>query len=175
MGYNPAMRLAFLRKSHCDPIDIEDDSFSDGNAGRADTSLPEFREYEGTTSQGWTQFRMETLETALNALLQSLPGSSEKKPHLLIMREPSSLLVSWADIFSGPKAAPPPAKSSGSDETDAADVPAKPVMPAIILLSRQAPVGLPKALARYDLLDLEVFAANEMKEFRTWTGIAIAE
>ena len=69
LGYNEAARLAFLRREHADPIDI-DVRGAGNNVERADTSLPDFADYtvSDDLSKKWDEFRAESDLAFLRAL-----------------------------------------------------------------------------------------------------------
>ena len=71
LGYTAAARLAFLRKSHADPVDIT--LFQ----GRADTRLPEFDDYRASEdiSKQWKQFRADADLALLRALRVRRPSA----------------------------------------------------------------------------------------------------
>ncbi len=65
LGYTPAMRLAFLRTAHADPIDIADIGYS-----RIDLSLPLFDDVKADVAlpDFWAKFRTDTDASLLRQL-----------------------------------------------------------------------------------------------------------
>jgi len=102
LGYTPEMRLAFLRQTHADPLDI-----TPSNYLRADTSLPTFdnTEVEDKLSAKWTQARQGSLVEMLTQMRRALPPPAAGLP---ILMEQSAGNSAWLASWDDPKSLPPP-------------------------------------------------------------------
>jgi len=104
LGYTPFLRLAFLRKDHVDPLDLEPESY-DGQMN-ADLSLPDFEGWGdlGNASQDWNGFRagadLDLLQTLLAAAQQ---GAGRRLPFLIKQRR-SGWRSSWYGLWDDPRA-----------------------------------------------------------------------
>ena len=178
MGYNPLLRLAFLRKTHSDPVDFRGSASSD-TIFRANTSLANYEnENDGYgLGQAWDDFRSEALKSAWRGLYETIwNNAGEKKPALLLAQDDGQGFFSWYDDWSDPQsplpgsnlyAAPPAAESKPG---------AAPKLPSSVLfVSKQAPSVLPKELAKYDWMDVQMKIMEFYKQARTWDGIVIEE
>ena len=178
-GYNPALRLTFLRKYHDDPLDWQGQS-QWNNYARAKTELRHFYSNGDTyaMTQNWHKIRADALKTAWQSLYESVwSGAGEAKPALLIAQDDGQGFFGWYDAWSDPKA-PLPNSNLYNPPTQAADgKPGTPPKPptGILLLSKQAPSVLPKEMAKYDWMDIQMKILEFYKQFRTWDGIAIEE
>ncbi|HEX5322445.1 MAG TPA: hypothetical protein VFW40_01575 [Capsulimonadaceae bacterium] len=88
-GYALPQRLAFLRKWHCDPVDIDPIYPS---AERADTSLPEFddwsKQIDQMESERWNGFRTQSNTDFLRSLAGLIQKSSPAgRPLALIIQQ----------------------------------------------------------------------------------------
>jgi hypothetical protein len=74
LGYNEAMRLAFLRQKHSDPIDLFPNEYSHG---RADTKLPLIDDFatDKALNSDWGAFRGESHIAFLRKLAVAVPNT----------------------------------------------------------------------------------------------------
>lgn len=104
LGYTPLLRLAFLRKDHVDPLDLEPETYE----GRmtANLSLPEFEDWQalGSVDEDWNVFRagadIDLLQTLLSAAQQ---GAGHRVPFLIKQRRPS-WRGDWYSLWDDPRA-----------------------------------------------------------------------
>ena len=177
MGYNPSLRLAFLRKNHCDPIDIFH-SFHD-ETSRANTSLQQYTQNGESMEQLWRQFCARNLQMALHSMLEPLTQNARaNSPGLLLERVSPGYLISWFDIVRDAKT--PFADADLYWGTAIAPDDAKTIAPpglpvGIFLLSKDAPHYLPDELRDADVLSIEINAMKGFRLKRIWDGILIEE
>lgn len=104
LGYTPLLRLAFLRKSHVDPLDLEPETYE--GQMTANLSLPEFEDWQalGSVAQDWNGFRagadLDLLQTLLSAAQQ---GAGHRVPFLIKQRRPS-WRGNWYSLWDDPRA-----------------------------------------------------------------------
>ena len=104
LGYNEAARLAFLRREHADPVDID----ATGGGGRADTSLPGFDSpADNGLEEKWDEFRAEG-ETAflhtLYAAARPAGGKTAAPLRILVRQRRDFGGTTWYGSWDGPKA-----------------------------------------------------------------------
>ena len=104
LGYTPALRLAFLRKNHVDPVDMEPETYE--GQMNIDLSLPDFQDWEGmaVATKDWNSFRagadLDLLQTLLAAARQ---GAGHPVPFLIKQRRPS-WHGNWYGLWNDPRA-----------------------------------------------------------------------
>ena len=180
MGYTEALRLAFLKKNHCDPIDITSPTLGMG-ASRANVSVENFDNAGDSEISGqWNQFRAAALQTALHSLIDPLLKSSgDKKPGAFLEQSMMGDLLTWFDIVNDPKTTfgianpfgiAPPAPTG--DGAAAAPAPTS----GVLFLAKQAPYDMPKELAGADWRDVMLKSLTALLPgVRKWDGIVIEE
>lgn len=79
LGYTEPARLAFLRASHADPIDLFEGERARGLEQRANTHLPQFDDYDlsAALNKEWLRFRAQTNVEVMNTLFQAALPSGE--------------------------------------------------------------------------------------------------
>ncbi len=177
MGYNSTLRLAHLRKYHKDPVDLHS-PYNMGNYARANTTLGDFEGYDYEPMQNWGKMRAEALKTAWQSLFDSLWSSTgDARPALFIGQDDGQGFMNWYDEWNDPKTSLPNGNLYQASQPEANAKPgAAPKPPSgVLLLSKQTPVALPKELAKYDWMDIQMKILDFYKQFRTWDGIAIEE
>ena len=104
LGYTPLLRLAFLRRSHVDPLDLEPETYE--GQMTANLSLPEFEDWQamGNVAEDWNGFRagadLDLLQTLLSAAQQS---TGHRIPFLIKQRRPS-WHGNWYGLWDAPGA-----------------------------------------------------------------------
>jgi len=121
LGYNEAARLAFLRREHADPIDI-DVRGAGNNAERADTSLPGFDDYalSDDLSKKWNEFRADGETAFLRALYAAArppAGQAATPPRLLVQQRRADWGTTWYGSWDSPKAPFPTRRNALDDYT----------------------------------------------------------
>ena len=177
MGYNESLRQAFLEKKHCDPVDLRTQNYSE-TSGRANVSLPGFEAYSDYQSeQEWAKLRADTLQSAWRALFDSaLSGFDEKKPTVLFAQGSSGAFSEWFDIWSDPKAPyPAPTNNLYVQQIEGAAGGKSGPASAIYFLAKTAPAVMPKELANYDWMSVQMKALEFYKGMRKWEGVAFEE
>jgi len=108
LGYNEAARLAFLRREHADPVDL--DVRGAGNvAERADTSLPGFDDgaISGDLGKKWDEFRAEGETAFLRALYAAARPDGGKtaaaSPRILVQQRRDYGGTAWYGSWDSPK------------------------------------------------------------------------
>ncbi len=114
LGYSLPARLAFLRQSHADPVDI-----SDTDESRADTHLPLFDD-AGLDTKLQAQWRSYRSDSDL-AFLRALASSAGKTSIFIEQRRPWNTPV-WMGSWDGPHA-PLPANHQIWEDTDLGSTP----------------------------------------------------
>ena len=183
MGYNEALRLAFLKKNHCDPVDISVSPIGSfgGNHFRANTAIENYDEGGSSeAAQKWGPFRVDALQRALHSLLDPmLKNSGDKKQGVLMEQASMGDFLTWFDIVTDPKASFVNANPYGIATLDAPTGDGKTAAPApassVIFLSKQAPYEMPKPLADADWRDVALKSLDSFPGIRKWDGIAIEE
>ncbi|BDI33606.1 hypothetical protein CCAX7_56570 [Capsulimonas corticalis] len=104
LGYSVPARLAFLRKTHADPIDTHNNSFT---ATRAHVAVPGFdddQSYEQRLYEDWRKFRISLGQMAVHSLTSALPDAFLSGPNRLpLLALPANnpmedLYGSWDDF-----------------------------------------------------------------------------
>ncbi len=195
LGYTPELRLAFLKKNHCDPVDISTAQYGGfgGTTFRANTSLASYdvESGGGDLLSKWNQFRVESLKTALRPLLASLiTTTGDRKSSVLIAQDSLGDALSWFDIVSDPDAPFASANlfagvNAAVAAPDAApDAPVKPTAPpappsSVFLLSKEMPYEqlfrAYKGLEGVDARSVMLKSMEELNGLRKLDGIAIEE
>lgn len=121
LGYTPTLRLAFLRAQHIDPIDLEPESM-DGNMP-ADTSLPEFDDYEAVhdASAKWGAFRAGADRDLLNRLLAAARAAGKPRFALWVHARRTAYNADWYGLWEDPRGPLPELsedKAFGGYDTD---------------------------------------------------------
>ncbi len=129
LGYTQALRLAFLRARHADPIDLDPTQYT-----RADLSLPAFDDAAAGSalSNQWAAFRTaQTLVTLrrLREAAASAPslGPSVSHSALPLLMEQNIDNINWLASWDDPRAMPPPLRDVSPDNP----YPARARVPAI--------------------------------------------
>ena len=176
MGCDPALRAAFLRKNHYDPIDIFYAS-SYGNTDRANISLAQYTQNGEYAEELWTQFCARSLQTTLHSLLEPLTQGGNS-PGLVMERTSTTHALLWFDIVRDAKAPFADADVNWANRLEAEDTTtvAPPGMPiGVFFLSRDAIHRLPDEAANIDLLNIEMQEIKTSRMKRNWDGIVIEE
>lgn len=103
LGYVPAMRLAFLRRDHVDPVDLDVDVPNPSVS--LDTSLPEF-DGEGMVedvSKDWNRFRWGANCDFLQRLLAAAQQSVGPRFPFLIRQRHSMAGSNWYSLWDDPR------------------------------------------------------------------------
>ena len=174
--------LAFLKKNHCDPVDLPNFNY-DANTNRANTTLTQYEaQNDYGLAQQWTEFRAAAMQTALRSLLEALlKGVGDKKPSVIVAQDSMGAFLSWFDILSDSKTPFPSSNLFGSAIAAAAGgtgsaTAAPPAPPSsIFLLSKEPPMAMPKELAGADWLSMEMKTLEIYKAYRKWEGLVIEE
>ena len=104
LGYTPLLRLAFLRKNHVDPLDLEPETYE--GQMTANLSLPEFEDWQalGSVAEDWNVFRagadLDLLQTLLSAAQQ---GAGHPVPFLIKQRR-TTWRGNWYGLWDDPRA-----------------------------------------------------------------------
>ena len=178
MGFNPALRLAFLQKQHLDPVDMLDSNRNSINL-RANLTLANHdgNSYDYELAPKWNTLRSEALQTVWRSLFEAeQSGAGAKKPALLIGQDDGQGFMSWYDDWSDPKA---PLPNGGLYAAPPQADPKTGAMPklntSVLFLSKETPSQMPKEIAKYDWMDVQMKIMEFYKQFRQWDGIAIEE
>jgi len=107
LGYSEAARLAFLRREHADPIDL-DVRGAGSMAERADTSLPGFDASAANgLSEKWDELRAEGETAFLRALYVAARPAGAKTaaapPRILVQQRRDYEGTAWYGSWDGPK------------------------------------------------------------------------
>jgi len=118
LGYNETARLAFLRREHADPVDVD----ATNGGGRADTSLPGFDDYAigDSLRQKWGELRAEGDLAFLRALYAAarLSGSRTAiSQRILVQQRRSERGTTWYGSWDSPKAPFPTRRNALEDYT----------------------------------------------------------
>ena len=110
LGYTPAMRLAFLRFVHADPLDITPEL-----SLRGDVSLPTFDDAAADKALPalWDKARTGANAALLGAMRQALAPSAASQN---ILMEQSAVRTEWLASWDDPKQPPPPLRTLFADE-----------------------------------------------------------
>ena len=177
MGYNPALRLAFLQKYHLDPVDILDPNRRGMNT-RANTSLTNHdgNSYDYETAPKWNTLRAEALQTAWRSLFEAEQSAAgDRKPALLIARDDGQGFMTWYDDWADPKAPLPASSLYSAPPPDPKTGAAPKLNTSVLFLSKETPSILPKEFAKYDWMDIQMKIVEFYGQFRKWDGIVIEE
>ena len=176
MGFNPSLRLAFLKKYHFDPVDLTD-VINRANSTRADTDLLYFDKYDYQMRLNWIIFRADALKTAMGGLFDAAwSGADSSKPALIIARESGPSAINWCDDWAEPKAPIPSASLyAGAQRASARPGESVKAITGILFLSKQAPYVLSKAQARHDWMAVQMKDIEAYKRYRDWDGVVIEE
>ena len=103
-GYTPALRLAFLRKDHVDPLDMEPEAY-EGQMS-VDLSLPEFQDWEGMAgaAKEWNGFRSGADLDLLQTLLAAARQAAGHPVPFLIKQRRLSWHSDWYGVWADPRA-----------------------------------------------------------------------
>ena len=104
LGYAEAGRLAFLRQTHADPMDVQDNSMSDE---RAQVHIPNFDgdfQRESRLFTDWNKLRSDTGQSFLRTLAHALPLSFTSTGTLLLPPSNVTYMASYGswDTLSDP-------------------------------------------------------------------------
>ena len=107
LGYTPPLRLAFLRKAHVDPLDLDPEAYE----GRmnADLSLPGFDDEGalGSVAQDWDGFRSGADLDLLQTLLAAARLGAGRPFPFLIKQQLPSWPSGWYGLWDDPRAKMP--------------------------------------------------------------------
>ncbi len=104
LGYADAGRLAFLRLSHADPVDVRDNSYTDE---RAHVHVPGFDDHSALERRlfvGWQKARADAGQVLAHRLADALPASfTGAAPRLPLLLPPTNALFAssygcWDDL-----------------------------------------------------------------------------
>jgi len=103
LGYVPALRLAFLRRDHVDPVDL--DVGVPNSSVALDTSLPEFDEGEqiGDANKDWNRFRWGANRDLLQRLLAAARQSAGPRFPFLIKQRHYTGGGNWYSLWDDPR------------------------------------------------------------------------
>lgn len=103
LGYVPALRLAFLRRDHVDPVDL--DVGVPNFSVALDTSLPEFDEGEqiGDANKDWNRFRWGANCDLLQRLLAAARQSAGPRFPFLIKQRHYTGGGNWYSLWDDPR------------------------------------------------------------------------
>lgn len=109
LGYTPAMRLAFLRAFHADPLDI-----TPSGSPRGDVSLPTFDDAAADKALPalWGKARTQANAALLGGMRGALPPSAAARP---VLMEQSAVRTEWLASWDDPKQLPPPLRPLFAD------------------------------------------------------------
>ena len=104
LGYTPAMRLAFLRAFHADPLDI-----TPGGYAFNDVSLPTFddKAVETALTKHWDEARLGANTLLLTELRQAIPATVDKP----ILMDRTDYMTPWLVTWDDPHQMPPPLRT----------------------------------------------------------------
>ena len=99
LGYTDAMRLAFLRQAHCDPVDLFHNPYP---ASRANLTLPRLDDpaLEPALDAAWTGFCLDKRYALLRRLRQALPIKMEVLVEVRPRYEGGTWYGSWEGVDS---------------------------------------------------------------------------
>ncbi len=154
-GYTPAMRLAFLRAFHADPVDITDSWHND------DLNLPTFDDStaEDVLAKHWDEARLGANALLLTELRQAIPASAEKPILMDRIHSYPRELVTWDDPRQMPPSLPLPPGSAAV---------AKRGQPALVRVTVTDAADT-DALAR----TLERLLPNPVRDDADWDGYVL--
>ncbi len=168
LGYTEAMRLAFLRARHADPIDL----FPDAGWTRADTQLPIFDDpaKESALLDQWQRFRIRQN----SALLQSLyprtdaqtAGGAKLLP-LFVQSQGDPARVTWFGTWDSPK--DPLSRfqeQNGAETLEKAQAKAQSHL-ALVRLPLDAPLTATAVLGQWTA------ALGQIARHNTWDGFVL--
>ncbi len=132
LGYHEAMRLAFLRKYHADPLDI----VPPGAYTKANTDLPSFSSYSELSGQ-WRDFRRDQSLDMLRTLYAAANSSPARHMPLLLKQRRRGrggndglghhvYPPGWYGSWDNPRLPPPTLHSEGEDSTPGQPIQAVP-------------------------------------------------
>ncbi|MBV9851862.1 MAG: hypothetical protein JO250_19520 [Armatimonadetes bacterium] len=103
-GYTLPLRLAFLRRDHVDPVDLDRESYT--GQINADMSLPEFEDWRalGMVGQDWNVFRAGADRDFLQKILAAAQQAAGRRPELWIKQRRSSYQADWYGLWDDPRA-----------------------------------------------------------------------
>ncbi len=106
MGYAPALRLAFLRRTHADPVDLADRI---GFFSGPDTRLPDFDDNKVTEpiQKEWSVFRAGASQDLLQKLADAAWSAPSRKPVFWIEQRSPIRQESWIGLWDHPLATLP--------------------------------------------------------------------
>lgn len=109
LGYTPALRLAFLRAAHADPIDLTAQHYLN-----FDVSLPQFDDDGAETAlhSQWDDLRQQVNIAMLQAVRQAMPTASPARPLLMEVGGGRSI---WFASWDNAAQTPPPFVSAPDD------------------------------------------------------------
>ncbi len=117
LGYTPAMRLAFLRAFHTDPVDITLTDYPHG-----DVSLPTFddKAVEDALTDHWDNARQGANSFFLTQLRQAVPVSANKP----VLMRCNDNVIDWLASWDDPRLPAPPLRTlfAGNDYPSAAEI-----------------------------------------------------
>ncbi len=125
LGYNEAARLAFLRRNHVDPVDLD----GPGGGGRADTSLPGFDNdaVSYDLQKKWDEFRAEGETAFLNALYAAARPAGIRTaaatPRILVRQRRDDGGITWYGSWDSSKAPFPTRRKPMDDFTGEGGLP----------------------------------------------------
>ena len=104
LGYTPLLRLAFLRRSHVDPLDLEPESYE--GQMTANLSLPEFEDWQamGSVAEDWNVFRAGADLDLLQTLLSTAQQSAGHRVPFLIKQRRTTWRGNWYGLWDDPRA-----------------------------------------------------------------------
>ncbi len=104
LGYAPALRLAFLRRTHIDPVDLMEAHTNRAQAAGADTSVPDFDDYhvERLAETEWGKFRADAGRALLQGIYAAASPAPARKPVVWIAQRRSTGRDDWYGLWAGP-------------------------------------------------------------------------
>ena len=177
MGYNPALRLAFLQKHHLDPVDYLDPNRT--ITPRANTSLinHDSNAFDYELKTKWSALRSDAMKTAWRSLFEAeRGGANAKNPTLLVGQSDGQGFMTWYDDWSDPQAPLPNGDFNSAALQDDAKTGAAPKLnTSVLFLAKEPPSLMPKEIAKYDWMDVQMKIMEFYKQLRQWDGIVIEE
>ncbi len=195
LGYNPALRLAFLRKNHRDPIDIFSSNGSD-DFNRADTSLSQYTQEgdaqyaqnvytqdEDSLMELWLRFCEVSAQTTQRALVEALTQSADSAASgAMFARDTQNGILVWFDLIQDAKAPFSDAQLFGNrsaEEIKETNVGRKSFQPGlttgVFWLSKLDAIRLPKEIPSADMLSLQIRFMRGLRKQRNWDGVVVEE
>ncbi len=112
-GYSEAMRLAFLRQWHSDPLDVFPSEY---RQGRANTKLPNVDDVaiDRELNRLWRQFRSDVNVAFLRTLVEAVPSGGAGTTELPILLQARGDSAAWYGSWDRPDLPPPSRKRSFS-------------------------------------------------------------